>query len=125
MGYELIVVRRGRLAAASTVPPGAAPRPFVDALIATAETVTSAAAGPTACATAEEIECVLRWLDVPGTRLVDVVGTWSCPAYGAGGQRALLELELVDDVDPFGDRRGLRPLHQPARDRLGSTARAI
>ncbi len=123
-GYEIAVVRHGRLAAAGVVPPGAAPRPYVDALVATAETVVHDGAGPTACATAEEMECVLRWLELPGTRLVEVVGTWSCPAYGAGGQRTLLEFDLAGDVDPFGDRRGLRPVHQPARDRLHTPARA-
>ncbi|MDQ1486769.1 MAG: polymerase subunit epsilon [Actinomycetota bacterium] len=115
-GYEVAVVRHGRLVAAGTVPPGAAPRPYVDALIATAESVTPGV-GPTACATAEELECVLRWLEAPGVRLVEVDGAWACPAYGAGGQRLLLELaiELATDADPFGDRRGLRPVHQPAR----------
>jgi len=116
-GYEVIVVRHGRLAAAGTIPAGAAPRPYVDALIATAETVLVESAGPTACASAEEIECVLRWLESPGTRLVEVDGSWACPAYGAGGQRVLLDLaiELPSDTDPFGDHRGLRPVHQPAR----------
>ncbi|HZV25682.1 MAG TPA: DEDD exonuclease domain-containing protein, partial [Acidothermaceae bacterium] len=38
-GYEVVVVRHGRLVATGTIPPGAAPRPYVDALIATAETV--------------------------------------------------------------------------------------
>jgi DNA polymerase-3 subunit epsilon len=114
-GYEVAVVRHGRLASSGVVPPGAAPRPYIDALVATAETVVHDGSGPTACASAEEMECVLRWLETPGTRLVDVVGTWSCPAHGAGGQRALLEFDLVDDVDPFADRRRLRPVHQPAR----------
>jgi DNA polymerase III subunit epsilon len=116
-GYEVVVVRHGRLAAAGTIPPGAAPRPYVDALIATAETVLVQSAGPTACASAEEIECVLRWLESPGVRLVEVDGSWACPAYGAGGQRVLLDLaiELPADTDPFGDHRGLRPVHRPAR----------
>lgn len=117
-GYEVVVVRHGRLAAAGLVPPGAAPRPYVDALIATAETVVGGtAAGPTAYASAEEIECVLRWLDAPGSRLVEVEGAWACPAYGAGGQRVLLDLAIDASIeaDPFGDRRALRPVHQPAR----------
>jgi DNA polymerase-3 subunit epsilon len=33
-GWQLAVVRHGRLAAASRVPPGAAPRPYLDALVA-------------------------------------------------------------------------------------------
>jgi DNA polymerase-3 subunit epsilon len=119
-GYEVAVVRHGRLASSGVVPPGAAPRPYIDALVATAETVVHDGSGPTACASAEEMECVLRWLETPGTRLVDVVGNWSCPAYGAGGQRALLDFDLSDGVgrfgvDPFADRRGLRPVHRPAR----------
>jgi DNA polymerase-3 subunit epsilon len=52
-GFELAVVRYGRLVAAGVVPAGAAPRPYVDALISTAETVPSGA-GPMGCATAEE-----------------------------------------------------------------------
>ena len=52
---------------------------------------------------------MLRWLDSPGIRLVEVDGSWSCPAHGAGGQRLLLDLaiELESDPDPFADRRGL------------------
>ena len=125
-GHEVIVVRHGRLAAAGVVPPSAAPRPYVDALIATAETPNPQGAGPTAYASAEEIECVLRWLDAPGCRLVDVDGAWSCPAHGAGGQRQLLELQIDsdDDVDPFGDRRALASSHRPARDRFAPSARA-
>jgi DNA polymerase-3 subunit epsilon len=114
-GYEVVVVRHGRLVATGTIPPGAAPRPYVDALIATAESVLHTGTGPTACASAEEMECVLGWLETPGTRLVELDGTWSCPAHGAGGQRELLDLELAGDVDPFADRRRLSPQHQPAR----------
>ena len=34
---------------------------------------------------AEESECVLRWLDGTGTRLVVLEGTWASPSRGAGG----------------------------------------
>ncbi len=97
---------------------------YLDALVATAETVVHDGSGPTACASAEEMECVLRWLEAPGTRLVEVLGTWSHPAHGAGGQRRLLDFDLADDVDPFGDRRGLRPAHRPARESFGARASA-
>ena len=109
-GWELHVVRHGRLAAAGTSPPGAHPRPYLDALLATAETVTPAPP-PLPAATAEEVECVLRWLETPGTRLVELAGTWALPARSA---RAYLE--LVDPADgdsraarPFDDRRAIRP----------------
>ncbi|MDX6227713.1 MAG: polymerase subunit epsilon [Frankiales bacterium] len=118
-GWLIHVVRHGRLVAAGVVPRGAAPRPYVDALIATAETVRPGP-GPTPCATAEEMECVLRWLDLPGTRLVELDGTWASPAYGAGGAVALLAAAPAgrDAADPFADRRGLRPVHQPNRSPL-------
>ena len=125
LGYELAVVRYGRLCASSVIPPGAAPRPYVDAAIAAAETPIADGAGPTGYAGTEEIECVLRWLESPGVRLVDVDGSWASPAFGAGGQRALLELrtDFVLDADAGFDRRDLRPVHRPARS-PGHTARA-
>jgi DNA polymerase III subunit epsilon len=116
LGWELAVVRRGRLVAAGTVPRGVRPAPFVDALLATAETVLPGP-GPLPAATAEEVECVLRWLERPGTRLVRLEGTWASPARGAGGRRAWLERaqEARSAVQPFADRRGLRPVARPAR----------
>jgi hypothetical protein len=36
----------------------------------------------------------------------------------------LLEFDLAGDVDPFADRRGLRPVHQPARERIRARASA-
>jgi DNA polymerase-3 subunit epsilon len=115
-GWDVAVVRHGRLAAAGVIPPAAAPRPYVDALVATAETVV-AGPGPTPAATAEEMDCVLRWLDVPGTRLVDLEGVWASPATGAGGLGDWLAAAEAgrDAVRPLDDRRGLRPVHRPAR----------
>ncbi|MQY02492.1 DEDD exonuclease domain-containing protein [Actinomadura macrotermitis] len=116
-GWELAVVRHGRLAAAGTLPPRAAPRPYVDALIATAETVlpgrTDAAGGIPAGAVgagagAEEMECVLRWLAAPGVRLVELDGDWTCPAHGAEGLRRWLD-NAYAPVEPEGRRSG-RPL---------------
>jgi DNA polymerase-3 subunit epsilon len=110
-GWEVAVVRWGRLAAAGTVPPRVAPRPHVDALIATAETVVPGV-GPLATASAEEMECVLRWLELPGTRLVELTGQWSSPAYGAAGIRARLDAACAAaaHVRPFDDHRRLRPV---------------
>ena len=115
-GWELAVVRHGRLAAAGTVPRGAHPVPYVDALVATAETVLPGP-GPLPAATAEEVECVLRWLEQPGTRLVRLVGTWASPARGAGRLRSWLDAADAARaaVAPFADRRGLRPQSRPAR----------
>ena len=116
LGWEVAVVRLGRLVAAGTIPRGARPGPYVDALVATAETVLPGP-GPLPAATAEEVECVLRWLELPGTRLVRLEGTWASPAFGAGGRRAWLETaqDARAEVSPFEDRRGLRPAGRPGR----------
>jgi DNA polymerase III subunit epsilon len=109
-GWEIHVVRHGRLAAAGTSPPGAHPMPYVEGLVATAETVL-AAPPPTAAATPEEVECIQRWLDLPGTRLVDVDGVWVLPATGAGAFSDLL-VAMGDSrgvTRPLDDRWGLRP----------------
>ncbi|NYG56303.1 DEDD exonuclease domain-containing protein [Nocardioides perillae] len=114
--WSVHVVRHGRLAAAGVIPPGADAHDFVRVLRAGAETVLPAP-GPVPAASAEESEKVLRWLEAPGVRLVEVEGEWTCPVGGAGRHLALHDavhqsrLTLV----PFDDRRGLRPVHRPAR----------
>jgi DNA polymerase-3 subunit epsilon len=114
LGWEVSVVRQGRLVAAGIVPRGAHPGPYVDALVATAETVLPGI-GPLPAATAEEVHLVLRWLEQPATRLVRLRGQWASPAFGAGAQRAWLEFESRETSRPFEDRRGLRPVARPAR----------
>ena len=116
LGWEVCVVRRGRLVAAGTIPRGAHPAPYVDALVATAETVVPVP-GPLPAATAEEVECVLRWLETPGTRLVRLEGTWASPAFGAGGRRGVFDAasDARREARPFDDRRRLRTGPRPAR----------
>ena len=70
--------------------------------------------GPLPCATAAETERILRWLEEPGTRLVELTGgTWTCPARGAGGLGDLLEHRPA----PHRPDRGPPPPppHPPAR----------
>ncbi|MCW2599408.1 MAG: polymerase epsilon subunit [Frankiales bacterium] len=116
LGWEVSVIRRGRLVAAGVIPRGAQPGPFVDALVATAETVVPQP-GPLPAATAEEVGCVLRWLDSDGVRLVRLTGELASPAFGAGRLRTWLgELAVArDSARPFDDRRRLRPIERPAR----------
>jgi DNA polymerase-3 subunit epsilon len=90
-GWELAVVRHGRLAAAGVSPPRVHPRPTIDLLLATAETVTSGP-GPTPSASAEETERILAWLERPETRLVTASAGWASPIRGAGRFRSLLRL---------------------------------
>jgi DNA polymerase-3 subunit epsilon len=88
--WEIAVVRHGRLAAAGTSPPRVHPRPTLDALRATAETV-QPGPGPTPSATAEETERILAWLEHRETRLVEVSSGWASPIRGAARFRDLLQ----------------------------------
>jgi DNA polymerase III subunit epsilon len=116
LGWELVVARHGRLAGTAVAARGVDPRPVAEALLATAETVVPSH-GPTPAASAEETECVLRWLEQPGVRLIALVGTWASPAHGAGGVRYWAD--AADDArDGWGgawggERRDLRTVHQP------------
>ncbi len=116
LGWELVVIRHGRLAGAGILARGAPPAPFVDALVATAETVLPGP-GPLPASTAEEVRCLLTWLQSDGVRLVRLDGTLASPAHGSGRLRPwLAELGASRDiVRPFDDRRSLRPAARPAR----------
>ncbi|WP_244927526.1 DEDD exonuclease domain-containing protein [Nocardioides sp. W7] len=109
--WAVHVVRFGRLAASGVIPPGADAHQFVRELRATAETVRSAP-GPVPAATAEETEKVLRWLESPGIRLVEVDGEWVCPVAGATRHLALHDAvnESRRSLVPFADRRDLAPV---------------
>jgi DNA polymerase-3 subunit epsilon len=110
------VVRHGRLAAAGVIPPGSDAHQYVRELSASAETV-AGAPGPVPAATAEESEKILRWLESPGVRLVDVDGEWTCPLGGAARHLAIYDaahqsrLSLV----PFDEQRLPSPVHRPVR----------
>jgi len=93
-GWEVIVVRHGRLAASTVSPRGADPMPYVDAVRTSAEVVLPAP-WPSPAAIPEETEKILRWLETPGVRIVDLDGEWTCPVGGAGGARAELEPHVV------------------------------
>ncbi|GAA5161959.1 DNA polymerase III subunit epsilon [Ornithinimicrobium tianjinense] len=89
-GWEIVTVRHGRLAGTTVTPPGADPLPYIDALRETAEVVPPPGSGGNPVLT-EETELILRWLETPGVRLVDLQGRWTCPVDGAGASRAVLE----------------------------------
>jgi DNA polymerase-3 subunit epsilon len=113
-GWDFVVVRAGRLAAAGAAPRGVAVHPVIDALVATADAVDAGHDVLT-----EEVECLLRWLEEPGTRLVHASAPWTMPAFGAGGLRAYLASDATRHqqraVDPFADRRRLPMLSRPVR----------
>jgi DNA polymerase III subunit epsilon len=88
-GWEIAVVRHGRLAAAATSPPYQHPRPTLDMVRLTAETVLPGP-GPVPAASAEETERILAWLERPDTRLVETSGDWVSPVRGAARFTSLL-----------------------------------
>ncbi|MGV9305369.1 DEDD exonuclease domain-containing protein [Nonomuraea sp. NPDC003727] len=106
-GWDIHVIRYGRLTAAAHMPRGAHPTPFVEKLVATAEVVIPGP-GPIHAASAEETECILRWLESPGVRLVEVDGEWALPAHGAARHKARIDL-AYQRLDHRSRREG-RPL---------------
>jgi len=113
-GWEIICVRFGRLAGTTVSPRGGDPRPYIEALAASAENVL-ASVGPAAAASAEETEKVLRWLDSPDVRLVAIDGEWTCPVHGAGAARDNLESDptAYRDGVSFDDPSGRGLLYRP------------
>ena len=101
-GWEVHVLRHGRLAAAAVMPKGTQPQPWVDTLLATAESV-AAGFGPVPAATAEETELILRWLESPGIRIVR--GTWQVPLASAARH---LERFVAAESVPHGGRHSVR-----------------
>ncbi|ADG79286.1 DNA polymerase III, epsilon subunit OS=Tsukamurella paurometabola (strain ATCC 8368 / DSM /CCUG 35730 / CIP 100753 / JCM 10117 / KCTC 9821 / NBRC 16120/ NCIMB 702349 / NCTC 13040) OX=521096 GN=Tpau_2686 PE=4 SV=1 [Tsukamurella paurometabola] len=114
-GWELSIVRHGRLAAAGVAPRGVPPMPVFDRLRSGAETVYEADAPadqpalfvPDALfpadvlhgASPEEAALLRRWALQPGTRIVEVRGTWGEPLHGAGRWREWAERALTAGRD--------------------------
>lgn len=83
-GWQLAVIRHGRLAAAGCAARGVPPLPVVAALRAGAQVVL-VEPGPHGGALVEESELILRWLAAPGVRIVAVDGPgWRSPVRSAG-----------------------------------------
>jgi DNA polymerase III subunit epsilon len=81
-GWEVAVLRFGRLAAAGVARRGVAPMPVIDALRLGAQVVLPGP-GPLHGAPAEEVGLLHRWLAGGGTRLVHSEPAWAEPARGA------------------------------------------
>ena len=114
--WEVVVTRHGRLTGTAVAARGTDPRAVLQSLLDSGEVV-EPGVGPAPAATPEESECILRWLEKPGTRLVALEGTWASPAYGAGGVRLWAEAAEGGRESSWrgflGDQRDLRPVHQP------------
>ncbi len=82
-GWELAVIRNGRLAGAATTVRRVHPMPVVEAITAAAETVIPDTT-PLSGASPEEVGLIARWLDSDGVRIVRTTDGYAEPAYGAG-----------------------------------------
>jgi DNA polymerase-3 subunit epsilon len=96
-GWDISIIRYGRLAAAANAAPGVHPRRTLGQLYPTAETVLAQVTGhPTPAATAEESERIIDWLELPETRLVETSAGWATPARGAVRLSSMLAQISVD-----------------------------
>ncbi len=86
-GWDIVCIRHGRLAGSTSAPRGADPMPYVEALRASAEVV-AAPSVPGESALPDETEMLVRWLEEPGTRIVDIDGSWTCPVGGAASAQS-------------------------------------
>lgn len=85
-GWDLAVIRHGRLAAAGSSHRGVSPYPAIDALRLSAEFV--APHDPvTPLTTDEETDLLVTWLSSGTTRLVQSSAAWSQPAHGIEAAR--------------------------------------
>ena len=97
-GWEVHVIRHGRLAAAGVIPPGVDPTGPLEAILAAAEEV-AAPVRPTTAALPEETQILARWLFSPGVRLVNHDGPpLAMPLRGAASQRGTFAVDLRDPV---------------------------
>ncbi|AZG43668.1 DEDD exonuclease domain-containing protein [Gordonia insulae] len=83
-GWELAVIRHGRLASAGVARRGVAPMPVAATLVAAAETVV-ADDGPLLGAAPEEAGLLYRWVTEPGARIVSASEPFALP--GACAER--------------------------------------
>jgi DNA polymerase-3 subunit epsilon len=99
-GWEIVLVRFGRLAGTARADRQTDPRPVVATLQSTGEHVTEPVV-PSTAAHPEETDLVLAWLEQPGVRLVEVDGGWASPVRSAQAVRdpvaAVASLALVHE----------------------------
>ncbi len=108
-GWELVLVRFGRLAGTARVDRRTDPRPAIETLKASGEHVEPPVA-PAPAAHPEETDLVLTWLDQPGVRLVEVASTWAYPIRSAQRLRdPAAAVATVPRARPRSRRTGAAP----------------
>lgn len=97
-GWDIHVIRYGRLAAATTAPSARA-REAAQAAASTAETVLRPPGGLPA-GSVEEAERIAAWLELPGVRLIETEGDWAWPV-NAGVSEDAFAAELLGPAPPL------------------------
>ncbi len=92
-GWQIHVVRHGRLAAAARALPGEVPQAVAREAVSRAETVLAPVGGWPA-GSVEECERIAAWLETPGVRLMEVDGEWSWPIHVGLGEGDLARLTV-------------------------------
>ena len=136
-GWQLAVIRHGRLAAAGCAARGVPPLPVVDAITMGAQAVIPEPA-PLAGALVEETGLIARWLATPGVRIVRAAPAegavhepdgWASPVGSAGpwtawaavARSARLASDLGAEADPIGEQL----FGRAAVDRLHSARQPV
>ncbi len=105
-GWEIHVIRHGRLAAAALARPGSSPLEAAQAAVVSADVV-AAPAMPATAGLIEEAERIADWLESPGVRFIELEGTWSWPLHAFDAQpfgcaRPTVQVPyLTDTARPF------------------------
>lgn len=99
-GWDIAVIRYGRLAGAAASPARADPMPTIESAVKSAATIPADAAALTGQAIGET-ETILTWLESPSVRLVRADHGWAVPRPSAAAYHTLIE--RLDAANPWGD----------------------
>lgn len=126
LGWDIHVIRHGRLAAAGHARPGTDPRMRVQTLLAVADS-TEAPSPPAPAGLTEEALEILRWLEEEPARVVEASTSLSLPVHCGGDlahelrdlrRRVSAELAAVDGTEaPAGRPAGPRGTERVSRIR--------
>lgn len=120
-GWEFALIRHGRLAGTAACERSQDPRPTIASLQLSAEAVERPVPGATA-ALPEETDVLLRWLEQPGTRIVEAAQPWVMPVHGAPSDLERLAPLIVRARDVEATWSGERA--QPSRPRSNPASRS-
>lgn len=100
-GWEIHLIRHGRLAGAAFADAGRHPLAVAEELIGRGETVLPEASGAPS-ASIEEVERICAWLESPGVRLIGIDGEWSWPIHAGMSRTELACLARPAGGPPTG-----------------------